>query len=398
MEQNIDKRTVFSSLTESAARSGALKCVTFSSPADKSSETVRVRGEIRNIGGKTVLQLEYALTEGRLRHENIPVDSGDVYSRAAELTETQFRRAELYAAGECATLMISKKGKTTLLLPSGFEKKIASSEGTPAENRGNDRQKNYMIPEDAPFLYTLGVSDANGRVKDKKRAKFRQINRFCEYARDELSRVKIGSEECVRIADMCCGKSYLSFALYYTVTEVMGNPCEMVCVDLKKSVIEEVSTIAKECGFDGMTFLCGDVSKYEAPWQPHMVVSLHACDVATDMVLDFAVKSGAMSILSTPCCHHELSEKLDCPALGFIASHSVLKQKLCAAATDSLRLLRLEAAGYKVDAVEFVDPEDTPKNVMLRGRKTGKKNPSAEKEYRDAYRFLMGKDAPLITE
>jgi len=394
MEQNIDKRVIFASLTESAARSGALKCVTFSSPADKSSETLRIRGELRVIGGKTVLQLEYALTEGRLRHENIPAESGEVYSRAIELAESQFRRAELYAAGECVTLMISKKGKQTLLMPSGFEKKITSAESQPVESRGNDRQKNYMIPEDAPFLHVLGISDANGRVKDKKRAKFRQINRFCEYARDELSKVKITDGEHVRIADMCCGKSYLSFALYYTVTTVMGRDCEMVCVDLKKSVIDEVSAIAKDCSFDGMHFICGDISKYEAPWQPHMVVSLHACDVATDMVLDFAVKSGAMSILSTPCCHHELSENLDCPTLGFIANHSVLKQKLCAAATDSLRLLRLEAAGYKVDAVEFVDPEDTPKNVMLRGRKTGKKNPVAEKAWQDAYRFLTGKDAP----
>ncbi len=393
-----NKATTFAAYAETAAVCGTLRCVTFSAPRDKSSEVKKVRGELRQIGGKTVLQLEYSLTEGRLRHDNIPMEPGTILERVEKmidpvLFEHEFTRAELYAGDGSASLMISKKGKISLVCSPKFETVIESR--TDAEVRGNDRKKTYIIPEDAKFLQVLGVSDKNGRVHDKKRAKFRQINRFSEYASDHLSKM---TDDELFIADMCCGKSYLSFALYYLVTEVLGKRCRMVCVDLKKSVIDDVSAVAKDCGFDGMDFVCADISKYSVTEVPHMVVSLHACDIATDMVLDFAIRSGAKTILSTPCCHHEMSELLASPALEFIAENSVLRQKLCSAATDSLRLLRMKAAGYKSDAVEFIDPEDTPKNVMLRGKYTGKRDAKSAERYRAAYQFLTGKDVPEIPE
>ncbi len=392
-----NKAETFSLYTEIAAVKGTLKCVTFSSPRDKSGEVKKIRGELRSIGNETVLQLEYTLTEGRLRHENIPVKFGDIAEYIRPFTDVfsdeakPFGRAELYAGDGSASLMISKKGKMTMLCTPNFESVIETK--TDAEVRGNDRKKTYIIPEDSPFLQNLGVSDKNGRVHDKKRAKFRQINRFAEYAADYLEKIRDNE---IFIADMCCGKSYLSFALYHLVTEVLCKTCKIVCVDLKKSVIDDVSAIAEKCGFDGMEFVCGDISKFSVDRRPHMVVSLHACDIATDLVLDFAIRSGAGTILSTPCCHHELSGLLDSPELEFIAEHSVLRQKLCSAATDSLRLLKLKAAGYKADAVEFIDPEDTPKNVMLRGKLTGKHSPEAEDRYRMAYSFLTGKEAPNI--
>jgi len=386
----MNKASTFVSYTATAAVNGVLRCVTFSSPRDKSSEVKKVRGELRMIGGKAVLQLEYSLTEGRLRHDNITLEEVSSYT---EKLLGDFTRAELHAGEGTASLMISKKGKMTLICSKGFESVIGNK--AEVQVRGNDRQKTYIIPEDARFLQVLGVSDKSGRVHDKKRAKFRQINRFSEYASDYLSKMQ---DEEIFIADMCCGKSYLSFALYYLVTEVLGKRCRMVCVDLKRSVIEDVSAVAKECGFVGMEFVCADISKYSVKERPHMVVSLHACDIATDMVLDFAIRSGAKTILSTPCCHHELSGLLDSPELSFIAEHSVLKQKLCSAATDSLRLLRMKAAGYKSDAVEFIDPEDTPKNVMLRGKYTGKRDDATAERYRASYKFLTGKDAPEIPE
>ncbi len=391
-----NKATAFAAYTETAAANGVLRCVTFSAPRDKSSETKKIRGELRQIGGKPVLQLEYTLTEGRLRHENIPAELGSVMEKIEALIdptmhEHEFTRAELYAGDGSASLMISKKGKMTLITTPKFESVIENK--TDADMRGNDRKKTYIIPEDAPFLQILGVSDKNGRVHDKKRAKFRQINRFAEYAADYLS--KMNDDE-LFIADMCCGKSYLSFALYHLVTVVLGKRCRMVCVDLKKSVIDDVSAAARDCGFGGMEFVCGDISEFRVTERPHMVVSLHACDIATDLVLDFAIRSGAVTILSTPCCHHELSSLLDSPELEFIAENSVLRQKLCTAATDSLRLLRMKSAGYKADAVEFIDPEDTPKNVMLRGKYTGKRDGAAEERYRSAYRFLTGRDAADI--
>ncbi len=384
-----DNARKFASLVTAGAKSSALRCVTFSSPASD-TEASKIRGELRTVSGNVVLQLEYFLTEGRLKHENKALC--DVESTVCALIDAGYRRAELHAGDSAASLMISKKGKETLLCPKALTDALASGGSEPV--RGNDREKEYIVPESAPFLAVLGVSDKTGRVHDKKRAKYRQINRFSEYAVDMLSSLKLG--DTVKIADMCCGKSYLSFALYYVVTETLGKKCEMLCVDLKKSVIDDVSAAAEECGFDGMTFVCADINGYEPPFVPDMVVSLHACDVATDMVLDFAVRSKARSVLSTPCCHHELFNNLESPVLGFIAEHSVLKQKLCAAATDALRALYLRSEGYRVDVVEFIDPEDTPKNVMLRAKLTSSpespKALAAKREYNEAYRFLTGKE------
>ena len=170
----------------------------------------------------------------------------------------------------------------------------------------------------------------------------------------------------------------------------------MTGVDLKPDVVEYCNTVAKKLGFDGLEFLCGDISKYDAGEKVHLVISLHACDTATDLVLAKAVEWNADVILSTPCCHHELNHTLNCNTLSFIAEHSMLRQKFCDAATDALRLKLLESQGYAVAALELIDPEETPKNIMLRAlRKSGfdQNSPTAKKlrdEYRAAKAFLLG--------
>ena len=169
----------------------------------------------------------------------------------------------------------------------------------------------------------------------------------------------------------------------------------MTCVDLKPDVIENCSAVAEKLGFDGLEFLCGDVAKYQPTdgEHVHLVVSLHACDTATDLVLGKAMEWQSEVILSTPCCHHELNHTLDCPELACIARHSMLRQKLCDAATDAMRLLLLEAHGYATAALELIDPDETPKNVMLRAIR--KKNPNkaamaeAKAAYADAVRFFV---------
>ena len=170
----------------------------------------------------------------------------------------------------------------------------------------------------------------------------------------------------------------------------------MTGVDLKPDVIAYCQSVAADCGFDGLSFVWGDVGRFDMTEKPHMVISLHACDTATDLVLKKAVEWGAKVILSTPCCQHELSGKLNCPTLDFIGGYGLLRQKLCAAATDALRLTRLEAAGYRAAALELIDPEDTPKNVMLRAvlreRPDAAKMAEAEAAYAAAYRFLTGGD------
>ena len=170
----------------------------------------------------------------------------------------------------------------------------------------------------------------------------------------------------------------------------------MTGVDLKPDVVAYCNEVAGKLGFDGLEFICGDVSKYDTGEKVHLVISLHACDTATDLVLEKAVDWNADVILSTPCCHHELNHTLNCPTLAFIAEHSMLRQKLCDAATDALRLKRLEALGYAVTALELIDPEETPKNVMLRALRIpgfDLHSPLANRlreEYEAARRFLLG--------
>ncbi|MBQ3063235.1 MAG: SAM-dependent methyltransferase, partial [Clostridia bacterium] len=236
-------------------------------------------------------------------------------------------------------------------------------------------------------------SDENGRVYDKKGAKFRQINRFLELIRDTLPHLP--KEEIV-IADLCCGKSYLSFAVYHYFANILGYRVQMTGVDLKPDVIAYCNEVAKKLDMTGLSFLCGDIAEFEAEQHPDLVVSLHACDTATDLVLEKAMTWKAKVILSTPCCHHELNHTLRCPALSFVAEHAMLRQKLCDAATDALRLKLLEANGYRVAALELIDPDDTPKNIMLRAlRRPDADRDTPEKatkmaEYRAARKFLLG--------
>lgn len=257
----------------------------------------------------------------------------------------------------------------------------------------NDRQKQHILSGREPFLRELGVSDANGRVYDKKQSKFRQINRFLELLRDVEDRLP--ADGVLRVCDLCCGKSYLSFAVYHYLTAVKGREVVMECVDLKRDVIEDCAAVAARLGMGGLRFLCGDVAAFELEGgaHVHLVVSLHACDTATDLVLGKAMAWQSEVILSTPCCHHELNHTLDCPELACIAAHSMLRQKLCDAATDAMRLLLLEAHGYAATALELIDPEETPKNVMLRAVRKGNVSAAATEQaraaYADAVRFFI---------
>lgn len=382
-----EKTQRFCTLAECAAVSRTLKNVVLASPGG--GDVQKVKGTLTAVSGRILVQLEFFCTEGRVRQKN--VNTSEVSSALSEMIDN-FNRCEINDAGGSATLMRSKKGKITLLTRG----KIGEGEGIDAVKK----EKNYILDGSEPFLYHLGISDKNGRVHDKKQAKFRQINRFLEHVGDAYG--KLPPSGTLRVADLCCGKSYLSFALYHYLTAVLSREVVMDCVDLKASVMEFCRGIAEKCGFGGMTFTAGDISKYSPDADVHLVISLHACDTATDMVLDAAVRLGAKVILATPCCHRQLSRELKCAPLSFVSKNSILKSKMCDALTDALRVLKLEACGYKADAVELIDPEDTPKNVLIRAYKVN--NPSnikmreaKKQEYQEAYRFLCGKDAPEFT-
>lgn len=378
---------MFAALAEKSAASGTLLNIVFHSP--RTGDALKAKGTLRDIGGEIVLQIETALSEGRVRQKNLR--TGDI-AVAVEKYFDSFSRADLNDTAGSASLMISKKGAVTLL------KKGKIGEGADSKSHAipNDREKKHLLDGSEPFLISLGISDENGRVHDKKQSKFRQICRFAEYIAD--AEKKLARDGSLYVCDLCCGKSYLSFAAYHVLTEICGREVVMSCVDLKQSVIDYCADIAAKAHMDGMRFVCMDINSFAPERKPDLVISLHACDTATDAVLNFASRHRADVILSTPCCHHQMNRELDCPALDFIGSRPILRQKLCDAATDALRLLKLESEGYKTDATELIDPEDTPKNVMLRAVRMKNFSPDSaqadqkRKRYLETYKFLYGKE------
>ena len=389
IQNNMMPAEKLASLIKLSADKNALKKAVFSKPSH--ADILRAVATLRSVGKKAALQIEYFTKDNKALHKNFFLESD---SFETDVTEEIFGFMQvnlITTVGDCEYKR-SKSGNDTVL---GFDKLFRALQAndpgiSPSEMMKNNNQKDYILKGDEPFLKLLGVSDQNGRIHDKKQAKFRQINRFLEHIRDVLKYLPEGN---VRICDLCCGKSYLSFAVYHYFANVLGRKVSMTGVDLKKDVIEYCNDVSSRLGFDGLEFICGDITKYETSELPQLVISLHACDTATDIVLEKAAEWKADVILSTPCCHHELNHKLSCPELEFIAKYSMLRQKLCDAATDAMRLKLLEAKGYSTDALELIDPEDTPKNIMLRAikRKRFDKR-SKEKaldEYRQIRRFLM---------
>ena len=375
-------------LISASAEQGSLKKAVLSKPEDKAN--VKCTLTLRLVGGKTVLQAETLRADNKALHENIATNDTE---RLLEITSAWAQINLITTMGDCE-LRSSKKGKVTLIGGDKLARAMEQNDAPCAKIESNNREKNYILSGSEPFLKLLDVSDENGRVRDKKQSKFRQINRFLELIRDCIGHLP--SDGTLRICDLCCGKSYLSFAAYHYFTEVLGRDVKMTGVDLKPDVVAYCNEVAQKLGFDGLEFLHGDVNKYECDEHVHLVISLHACDIATDFVLNKATQWQADVILSTPCCHHEMNHTIECEALSFIAEHSMLRQKLCDAATDALRLKRLEACGYSVCALELIDPEETPKNIMLRALKrrnfdiTSPEAKRLQEEYLAAKAFLVG--------
>ncbi|MBQ2547034.1 MAG: SAM-dependent methyltransferase [Clostridia bacterium] len=374
-----EKISAFAALLRASAEAGTMKSVTFHTPA--AGDALKCRGALRMIGGHALVQMETSLTEGRVSQENVAPE--DLPAAAERFFDT-YRKADLADAGGTASLMISKKGTVTLLKKGHVGEAYAA--GSPIPRQGNDRVKRRLLTGEEPFLVPLGIADKTGRIHDKMQPKFRQIARFAEYIAE--AEKKLDPSGPLTVCDLCCGKSYLSFAAYYVLTALSGREVRMFCVDRKASVMETCAEIARASGFDGMEFLAMDIGDFDPGCAPDLVLSLHACDTATDLVLDYASRHRAKIILSTPCCQQELNRALDCPTLGFLSSVPVLRRTFAATATDALRLLKLEAEGYKTDATEFVDPEDTPKNVMLRARLRRDFDPASDDAAAKRERYL----------
>ena len=298
-------------------------------------------------------------------HENL--EPKDLAGHVKEALLNTFKQGELRHRDATLNILVSKKGTVTVK-----EKRVNAE--LPAWQplcvpASHNRQKNYLLPEGTaiPFMQDLGVFTADGTVVKSRMDKYRQINRFLEFIDDIVP--SLPADKTLNILDFGCGKSYLTFAVYYFLTALRGRKVKITGIDLKKDVVENCERLARRYGYDGLSFRCGDVSEFEGAEDIDMMMTLHACDTATDYALSYAVKAGARVILSVPCCQHELNAQFKDTALSPLFRYGIVKERVAALATDALRAELLEANGYKVQLLEFIDMEHTPKNILIRAVK-----------------------------
>lgn len=310
-------------------------------------------------------------------HQNLRKDEAYEYLQNA-MSDT-FRQMELASAKGSAQILVSKNGKMTVKVKKNRPVKGQAKIQAPSTLLDHNRKKKYVLEEGKPipFLQDLGVMTADGRIVHSRYDKFRQINRFLEFVQDILPKLPKGRE--INIIDFGCGKSYLTFAMYYYLKELNGFDIRVIGLDLKQDVIDHCNQLARKYGFEKLAFYHGDIASYEGVDQVDMVVTLHACDTATDYALAKAVRWNASVILSVPCCQHELNRQMKNDMLEPVLQYGLLKERMAALYTDGIRAEILENHGYRTQILEFIDMEHTPKNVLIRAVKEGKGKKNGKK-------------------
>lgn len=376
----------FEELVDELARrmtDGSFISGTISQSRTKSDEMKRVKVKPIELKGQLHLQFEFQY-ERILKHENIP--ASQVHEKLSELLE-RFKQVHAEFQEEKIHVQLSKKFKVMWKSDKLHSNKVV--------DLSHNRKKQYLLDETTPypFLIRLGVQSADGKVKKQKHDKFRQINRFIEFIDDSLDHLP--KDRTIRILDFGSGKSYLTFALYHYLRIEKGLDISVTGLDLKKEVIEECRRIAQDLSYEHLEFLVGDINDFNEETHVDMVVTLHACDVATDMALARAVRWGASVILSVPCCQHELFNQIKSSELNLMLKHGLIKERFSALATDSLRAELLSLVGYETQLLEFIDMEHTPKNILIRAYQTGKHpSPEAIQQY-ESFRDMLGA-APFL--
>lgn len=310
----------------------------------------KVEFQVSEFVGKKVLHTNYNSTE--------------VKKRIEKYMSEEFKQAQITKTDAAATILSSKSGTCTCKYKRAKEVKVQ-------RELSHNRTKRYIIQEGKPvgFMIDLGVMTKEGKIVRTRYDKFRQINRFLEFIEDILPRLDKTKEQ--TIIDFGCGKSYLTFAMYYYLKELKGYNIRIIGLDLKEDVIEHCNELRTKYGYDRLDFYVGDIATYKDVESVDMVVTLHACDTATDYALAKAVKWGAGVILSVPCCQHEANKTIVNDMLSPVMDYGILKERMAAIATDAIRANMLKANGYDTQILEFIDMEHTPKNLLIRAVKTG---------------------------
>lgn len=336
-----------------------------SKPASKQSEFKKITV---NLMPKFYQIAKY--TEKQVFHENITADK--IAERCFELTDGNFLQLNAWSDEKETYITISKKGKLFFK-----EKKISANAPCPATVEHN-RKKQYILPEGEIIepLVDMGIFTKEGKVVQSMYDKYKQINRFIEIIDDSIRQQDYKK---LNIIDFGCGKSYLTFIVYYYLTEIRMIDATIIGLDLKKDVIEKCNKAAEKYGYKNLRFELGDINGYKCPFDVDMVITLHACDTATDFALYNAINWGAKMIFSVPCCQHELNSQIETDNLSILTRYGIIQERFAALLTDSIRGNLLEYCGYKTQLLEFIDFAHTPKNILIRANL--KQNPSkASKE------------------
>ncbi|MDO4870423.1 MAG: SAM-dependent methyltransferase [Bacillota bacterium] len=340
-------------LGEAERNSNRLVRIVFADKRRKSLEYKKVTMRPVSIKGEYMYQAEFYY-EKKVTHRNIPYFEGVDF--AEQLISDDFKQVNILTEKEDIQILASKPDRPRIT------RRPASRT---AAGLSHDRTKHYILEDGVPcdFLVELGVMNQDGNVRKQHYAKFRQINRFLEIADDSFEDLPQTGR--LRVIDFGCGKSYLTFALYYYLRLIKGRDVEIIGLDLKEDVIRFCNDIARRLHYDDLKFLTGDIADYESDGAD-MVVTLHACDTATDFALINAVGWNSKVILSVPCCQHELFSQIHEPVNDPMLKHGIIKDKFTELLTDALRGLKLESAGYDVRMIEFTSLEHTSKNIMIK--------------------------------
>lgn len=361
--------------------SGEMNRMVFASKRRKSIEYKRVTLRPVSIKGEFMYQAEFQYDK-KVTHKNIPYF--EAIDFALDTVKNDFKQVNIMTETEDIQILASKPANPKIARQMLEQRRAAAS-------LSHDRKKHYIIEDGKPcdFLIKLGVMGEDGKVFDKHYSKFRQINRFLEIVDNALD--SLPTDRTLRIIDFGCGKSYLTFGLYYYLKVLNNRDVEIIGLDLKEDVIAFCNKTAKQLHYDGLKFLTGDIADYKSDGAD-MVVTLHACDTATDYALINAVGWNSSVILSVPCCQHQLFSQIDEPVNQPMLKHGIIRDKFTELLTDGLRGLKLEANGYDVDMIEFTTLEHTAKNIMIRAVKNPKADEAtcakAQREYealRDLY-------------
>lgn len=330
-----------------------------SNPRKNDVQTVKYKIRPIALGAEIKFQVE-SFTVTQSFHKNL---TGVELKEALVgiFRENLYKQMDVYTMDLDYHLLVNKKGGVH---------KTEDKASMVQQDLGHNRKKQYVLEEgqDIPFLVQLGIMTKDGKVVQKRYDKFRQINRYLEMVEDVLPH--LDKKELIRIIDFGCGKSYLTFALYHYLVVVKQYAVEIVGLDLKADVIAFCNQLAQDLRYEHLAFQVGDIGAYRDEQKVDMVITLHACDTATDMALQKAVGWGAKVIMSVPCCQHELNGQIKCEALEDILKYGIIKERISALMTDAMRANWLEIQGYEVQILEFIDLEHTPKNLLIRAVKS----------------------------